>query len=352
MVNRASKIEDYGIRIGDGITGVLNNIADVPGVKVGHVTLDDGPCKTGVTAVLPHSRNLFQEKVMAASHVINGFGKSVGLIQINELGTIETPIILTNTLSIGMGVDGLTEYMLDHNPEIGRSTGTVNPIVCECNDMLINDIRGRFVKQEHVKKAIQSADTNFEEGAVGAGKGMVCYGLKGGIGSASRMFKVGEEAYTLGILVLANFGKLDDLKIDGKNYGKSISSQIEKNNIEDKGSIIIILATDVPLTERQLTRVIKRTTVGIANTGSYISNGSGDIAIGFTTANRVSHNKEKSKISLEMIHENDMDTCFRAAKEATEEAILNALINAERTIGRNGEIYYSLKEFLEVNGKG
>lgn len=339
------RIRDYGITIGKMMPGKKNAITDVCDVKVGHCTIKDGEIQTGVTAVLPHGGNLFQQKVMAAVYVINGFGKSIGTVQIEELGTMETPIILTNTLSVGTAGDALVEYMLQHNGDIGITTGTVNPVVCECNDGYLNDIRGRHVKKEHVFQAIQGAQQDFEEGGAGAGTGMSCYGLKGGIGTASRMIPLGKKEYTLGVLVLSNFGRKEDLIVDGVKAGKLIEN-IESDGGLEKGSIIMTVATDIPLTERQLKRVLKRTAVALNRTGSYIGNGSGDIAIGFTTGNVVQHYEKEPIITLKMLNEDEIDQVFRAAAEATEEAILNSMICAERIVGRGGHTRASLKEYI------
>ena len=341
------KIRDYGINIGNLPIGKNNSITDVEGVRVGHKTLDDGKVKTGVTAIIPHEGNIFKEKLIAASHVINGFGKSTGLMQIDELGTIETPIILTNTLSVGKAHESLVRYMLEDNEDIGRTTGTVNPIICECNDGKINDIRGLYIEQEHIYEAIDNAKTIFEEGSVGAGRGMMCYNLKGGVGSSSRILEIDNTKYTLGTLVLSNFGALEDFVLNGDHLGKDIIEKIENYvSLEDKGSIIIILATDIPLSSRQLKRVIKRVYPGISRTGSYTSNGSGEVAIGFSTANRVNHYEEKGIINISIINEEKINDIFKAAVEATEEAILNSLVCSNRTLDREGKIVHSLKEFL------
>ncbi|QEK13674.1 P1 family peptidase [Crassaminicella thermophila] len=330
-------------------TGKRNSITDVEGIKVGHVTLDKDNIKTGVTAVLPHAGNLFKEKVFAAAHVINGFGKTTGLVQIEELGTIETPIILTNTLSVGIASDALIAYMLDKNDDIGLTTGTVNPVVCECNDGYLNDIRGRHIKKEHVLKALENADVEFEEGSVGAGTGMSCYKLKGGIGTASRIITLDGNEYTVGAFVLTNMGQKRDLIIDSRFVGRIIEKIDETKDLEeDKGSIIIILASDIPMTHRQLKRISKRSVVGLSRTGSYIGNGSGEIVISFTTANRFSHYKKEDIFEMKMIHENNMDLVFRAVAECTEEAILNSLITANTTIGRDGNIRKSLKEYMHI----
>ena len=242
-----------GLTIGRGTPGHRNLITDVPGVTVGHATIrDGGSVNTGVTAVLPHGGNLFRDKVLAASAVINGFGKTIGLMQVEELGTIETPILLTNTLSVGTAATALVKYMLAQNEDIGRTTGTVNPLVCECNDGFLNDIRGLHVREEHIFQAIYAAEADFDEGAVGAGTGMCCLGFKGGIGSASRVVTLEGRSYVIGALVLSNFGGPGRLMIDGRQVGREL--QARSAGERDKGSIIMLLATDIPLSERQLKR--------------------------------------------------------------------------------------------------
>lgn len=340
------RIRDYGINIGKMKTGKNNMITDVEGVKVGNVTLNNGSIKTGVTAVLPHGENIFKEKVVASSHVINGFGKTMGTIQIEELGTIETPIILTNTLSIGTASDALIEYMLNGNEDIGVTTGSVNPIICECNDGYLNDIRGRHVTKEHIFKSINNADVIFEEGAVGAGTGMWCYGLKGGIGSSSRIVELNNREYTVGVLVLTNFGLKQDLIIDGIKAGEIICNEDTKFEVE-KGSCIIIIATDIPMSQRQLKRISKRTQVGMSRTGSFIGNGSGEIVVAFTTANKVKHYNEDDILNFKVMNENKIDFAFRAVSEATEEAILNSMICAETTEGRDNHVLHSLEEYMD-----
>lgn len=291
--------------------------------------------------------NIFKNKLIAACHVINGFGKSTGLIQIEELGTIETPIILTNTLSVGTAYEALIEYMLKDNLDIGETTGTVNPIICECNDGKINDIRGLHIKPEHIHKSIYSSDILFEEGDVGAGTGMMCYNLKGGIGSSSRILKFGNSKYTLGVLVLSNFGKLEDFVLDGHALGKDLSKRIKNTDpTGDRGSIIIVVATDIPLSSRQLKRVIKRVYPGIARTGSYTGNGSGEVVIGFSTANIIKHYEENSMINIEVINENKIDDIFKATVEATEESILNSLVSSNAAMTKEGKMIYSLKDLI------
>ena len=324
--------------------GKRNLISDVPGVKVGHVTLKDDEkfIHTGVTAILPHEGNLFQEKVAAGACVINGFGKSAGLVQIEELGTIETPILMTNTLSVGAGLNGLIQYMLKDNEDIGVSTGTVNCVVTECNDGELNDIRGMHVKEEHVLKALEKADEEFTEGGVGGGTGMCCMGLKGGIGSASRIITCNEKEYTLGAIVMSNFGVLGNLRIDGKR----IKTELPKEDKPEKGSIIIVLGTDIPLSDRQLKRIAKRATVGLARVGSFLGNGSGDIAIAFSNGNRIPHYSKEDVLETKMFHDKAMDKLFDATAEVVEEAVISSMYHAETTKGIRNKVLYGLREFI------
>ncbi|EGA90431.1 peptidase S58, DmpA [Planococcus donghaensis MPA1U2] len=342
------RIRDYGVEIGVLKTGKLNAITDVAGVTVGQVTLSRGNMQTGVTVIKPHQGDLFHEKLIASSHVINGFGKTMGTIQLAELGVLETPIALTNTLNVGTAANAVIEYMLDKNEDIGRTTGTVNPVVGECNDMFLNDVRGRFVKEEHVRRALEETSVEFEEGAVGAGRGMLCYSLKGGIGSASRMVELTNGNYTVGVLLLSNFGMLSDLTVGGNPIGKKLKKQILQSLKEqDKGSVMVVVATDLPVSERQLNRILKRSVTGLSRTGSIITNGSGEIVLGFSTANKIPHTKPQHTLTIDTIHEEDIDEAFRAVGEATEEAVLNSLITAEVVVGRDGNSRPALKELLE-----
>ncbi|MDO4976991.1 MAG: P1 family peptidase [Eubacteriales bacterium] len=379
--------------------GQKNLISDVPGVVVGHVTRREGDVNTGVTAILPHGGNLFHEKVMAGVEVLNGFGKSMGLIQVKELGTIETPIIMTNTLSVGTAFTGLCRYMLEQNPEIGVTTGTVNCLVTECNDGYLNDIRGLHVREEDIPQAIRNASPDFEEGAVGSGTGMSCLGLKGGIGSASRKLEIEGETYHIGALVMTNFGAPGHLVIGGVHYDTrtvkkkdikrlvkqrmaSISFEEEKKaereaekeaekmdrfsesaksqgenrkeileegivQEQDKGSIIMIIGTDIPLSERQLTRVAKRSAIALGRCGSYMGNGSGDIAISFTTANRIPHEPEQSILTMKMFSDDEISKVFEASVEAVEESIISSLWHAESFIGRAGHGRMGLQDYLK-----
>ncbi|WP_433596189.1 P1 family peptidase [Lysinibacillus xylanilyticus] len=336
------KVREKGIIIGTLTTGEKNCITDVAGVCVGHVTLDekikqDGAYAcTGVTAILPHEGNLFQQKVTAASYVLNGFGKTTGLVQVNELGVIESPIMLTNTFGVPAVTQGTLQFMLDTNNEIGHSTGTINIVVGECNDSYLNSIRDCSITPGHAIEAIRKASNETsDEGAVGAGKGMMCFGYKGGIGSSSRIVTHGSTNYTVGCMILSNFGQSSEFL--AHRYTTS-NVQSESTLSPTDGSIIIVLATDAPLSSRQLTRVIKRCGIGLGRTGSHFSHGSGDIVIGFTTAHHIAHLSDQLVEARTQLREEHpiMNQLFAAAAEATEEAILNSLSQAQTTFGRNG----------------
>lgn len=324
--------------------GVKNLITDVPGVKVGQITVEDEGkyIHTGVTAVFPHSGNLFKEKVPAAVSVINGFGKSVGLVQIEELGNIETPILMTNTFGVGTALNALLRYMLEQNEDIGATTCTVNGVVTECNDGELNDIRGMHLREEHVREALENAASDFEEGAVGGGTGMICMGMKGGIGSASRILEADGKEYTIGALVMSNFGFFGNLRIDGKLIG----TERREPSGPEKGSIIMLIGTDLPLSDRQLRRLAKRATVSLGRTGSYLGSGSGDIAIAFSNANLIPHYSEKSVLHADYLFENKIDKVFEATAEAVEEAIISAMYHAHTMSGIRDKTVYSLKEYL------
>ena len=324
------RVREFGLEIGFLPPGPKNSILDVPGVKVGHTTLiegdgelvvGEGPVRTGVTAVIPHGGNLFKEKVRGAIHVINGFGKATGIAQVQELGVIETPIVLTNTLSVGTAWDALCEYMLERNEEIGTTTGTVNPLVAECNDGYLNDIRGRHVKKEHVLSALAGASNEVcMEGNVGAGTGMSCLGWKGGIGTSSRRLTGEMEDGYLGVLVLANFGSARDLVIAGVPVGALMTSRRPPPN--PPGSIVIVLATDAPLSDRQLGRVARRAQGGLARVGSVFSHGSGDFVIAFSTEGLITHASQGMIVERRLRDDSrEMAGIFRAAVEAVEEAI-------------------------------
>lgn len=301
--------------------------------------------RTGVTAILPHGGNLFRAKAPAGAFVLNGFGKSVGLPQVQELGTLETPILLTNTLSAYRAADGLVSYMLAGNPDIGISTSTVNPVVGECNDGYLNDIQGRHITEEHVLAALSGAGSGpVAQGAVGAGTGTVCFGFKGGIGSASRV--VG--GYTLGALVQTNFGRREDLLIAGVPVGQLLLDYPGEEGPEPDqvppGSVMVVLATDAPLDTRQLTRLCKRGALGLARVGASAANGSGDFVLGFSTAYQVPHAAAAPTFSLELLRDDSeaMGRLFLAAVEAVEEAVLNSLFAATSVQGRDDRTVHAL----------
>lgn len=324
------RARDLLIEIGEIPTGPHNTITDIPGIQVGHVSLTD-PTRnihTGVTAIRPHQGNLLTDKVCAAVHVINGFGKSIGFSQVTELGNIETPILLTNTLNTWTVADALVDYTLEQNP----TARTINPIVGECNDGHLNDIAGRHVKKEHVFQALQTTTApNIEEGCVGAGVGTQCFAWKGGIGTSSRIIHHNDQTYTIGILTQTNTGRSRALRIDGVPIGRELVPHYIPQT--PAGSIMFILATDAPLNARQLTRLAKRVTFGLARMGAEADHSSGDFVIAFTTTNHISQSGHQS--ATQLIPEADLNPFFHATIEATEEAILNALLRATTTIGRD-----------------
>lgn len=318
--------------------GKKNLISDVKGVRVGHKTIQDGKYVTGVTIIDPGSEDIFHQKYVAASHVINGFGKTSGLIQIDELGTLESYIALTNTLSVGTVQQALVKHMLQLNKDIGVDTGTINVVVGECNDGYLNTIRDCIVNEDDVYEAIETLSVDFKEGNVGAGSGMQCFQMKGGIGSSSRVVELDGNEYTIGTLVLSNFGLAKDFTY--------MDCDLHREEELEKGSIMIVIATDIPLEARQLKRVCKRMHVPLARLGSYMGNGSGDIAIGFSTANKISHYPKKTIIEMKCVHENYMDQIFRAASECCEESILSSLVHSTTTKGRDEHVVKSLNDMI------
>ncbi|MDX8532856.1 P1 family peptidase [Mesorhizobium sp. VK25A] len=334
---------DFGLALGLLPQGPLNAITDVRGVTVGHHTLDGQ--RTGVTAVLPHQGDLFRQKVRAGVEVINGFGKSVGLMQVAELGTVETPMLLTNTFSVAACAETLIRRAIAANPKIGRKTSTVNPLVFECNDGAINDIQAMAVTATDAEAALANAGGGeVPQGAVGAGTGMTAFGFKAGIGSASRLMRIEKHDYALGALVLANFGRAGDLMLpDGRRPSPPDAAKAEK------GSVIVILATDLPLGDRQLRRVARRAGAGLARLGAFWGNGSGDIALCFTTADPVPHEPGNAFQPVRQLAEDRIDLPFRAAAEATHEAVLNALCAAPAMTGCMGRTFPALSDWLREN---
>ncbi len=317
--------------------GRLNKITDVKGVSVGHATIDNGKNQTGVTIVNPCSDNPFYSKLQAASHVINGFGKSVGIMQVDEIGLLESPIALTNTLSVGRVQDALVRHMIEMCSAENKPPLSINTVVCECNDSRINDIHDFVIEKSHVDTAFQHASLDFELGSVGAGRGMVAYGLKAGIGSASRIAEYKTGNYTVGVLSLCNHGRTHQLVIDGERVGLELKKKILENLELEKGSIVVIIATDAPLNARQLKRLSKRATAGIARTGSEFGNGSGDVVVSFSTRNRVPEFERKEDIievsEYSYMSDYILDDLFTACIEAVEESICSALYSAE-TVGK------------------
>lgn len=324
---------DYGFSLGALPPGKDNAITDVSDVLTGHYTLNKGKnIRTGVTAILPHSGNIFMEKVKAAVYVGNGFGKLTGSTQIRELGTIETPIILTNTLSVPVAAEALIEYSLENNKNI-RS---VNPVVGETNDGYLNDIRGLHIKKRHVIKAIENASSNKpEQGSVGAGTGTVCFGYKGGIGTSSRKLPASMNGYTVGVLVQTNFGGI--LQINGVPVGEELRQYYIAEKLKHAdGSCMIIVATDAPLDSRNLFRLAKRAMLGLARTGGISSNGSGDYVVAFSTVNKISYRSDSPVDTTTILRNEQMSSLFLAVIEATEEAIINSLFTAKTTTGNKG----------------
>lgn len=346
----------FGLDFGPLPCGAQNAITDVAGVRVGHATLVEGDVRTGFTAIAPHDGDLFREKVPAAVEVVNGFGKSVGLLQVEELGQLETPILLGNTLSVGVGFDALVERALAANPDIGRETGTVDPVVMECNDGFLSDIRARAPTRAHAFAALDAAATGpVAEGAVGAGAGMSAFGFKGGIGTASRIVALDGRAFTLGVLVLANFGRAGDLVLpDGRRpkppKGPRAKAAVGVADPPERGSVIVVVATDVGMESRQLKRVARRAAAGLARLGAFWGNGSGDIALAFSTATRIRHHETADLLMRSVLNENRIDLLFRAVADATQEAVVNALVAAPATVGRDGHFRPSLADVLARGG--
>lgn len=317
--------------------GKLNLITDVKGVSVGHVTISNGAVQTGVTVVNPHDGNVFCNKVPAAATVLNGFGKSIGLVQVGELGVLETPIALTNTFSVSAVAQAQIKQAIALNPQIGREWSTVNPLVFECNDGYLNDIQSMSVSEQHYQQACEAVSGNFAQGSVGAGRGMSCFELKGGIGSASRIaiLKDGRR-FTVGALVLSNFGRLPTMTLAGKYLGSILSERIQMlAEEEEKGSIIMLLATDAPLDSRQLRRLSLRAGVGLSRTGAFFGNGSGDISLAFSTAYTLPQDVERPMPAIAFLHDALIDPLFQAAAESIEQSIINSLFYAETVTGRS-----------------
>lgn len=339
MKVQRKRAREWGIAPGILPTGRWNSITDVDGVMVGHVTLiEDDDIRTGATAILPHAGNLFQDKVPAGIVVGNGFGKLMGSTQVEELGEIETPIVLTNTLCVPRAAQAILDWTLAQAGN--ENAGSINPVVGETNDGVLNNIRKMAVTAEHVLRAIQGANSgSVSEGGVGAGTGTVCFGWKGGVGTSSRMLPKNLGGYVLGAIVQTNFGGV--LQMDGIPVGKQLGQYYLKEQLDDAsadGSVMIVLATDAPLSDRNLKRLAKRAMAGLARTGASMSNGSGDYAIAFSTAREVRRTPERrGKVwAYPEMPNGNMSSLFQAAIEATEESIYNSLCMAETMTGYRG----------------
>jgi D-aminopeptidase len=334
------RLREFGLKTGILTPGQLNAITDVEGVKIGHVTLIEGKnVRTGVTAILPHGGNIFQDKVPAAVYVANGYGKMTGGAQIEELGNIETPIILTNTLSVPTAANALISYTLSLPGN--ERVASVNAVVGETNDGGLNDIRGRHIEEQHIIEAIKKAASGpVEEGCVGAGTGTVCYSFKGGIGTSSRTLPESRGGYTVGVLVQTNHGGI--LQINGYPVGIKLGRYYMSNDVEEvsEGSCMVVVATDAPLDSRNLKRLAKRALLGIPRTGGFYSNGSGDFCIAFSTAPglRIPYRTDNKTQQLEILWNHQISPLFLAAVEAAEEAILNSLFKAQPMEGNGRRI--------------
>lgn len=341
------RARDLGITVGEFPTGPLNSITDVTGVKVAHSTLiegsgrrkpGNGPVRTGVTIIQPNE-DPYNQKVVAGGFVLNGAGEVAGMTQVMEWGLIETPIALTNTLSVGRVSDCVVKWMADKHPSIQNNVEVIIPVVGECDDSFLNDAVGLHIKPNHVFGALDSASSDLPlEGAVGAGTGMICCDFKAGIGTSSRVIKVGEHPYTIGVLVLSNFGVMEHLRVDGYPLGQIFARKLGSysRRINNYGSIITVIATDMPLVANQINRLCKRAALGIGRVGSYGAHSSGEIIIGFSTTNSVPRNSNKPLVQMTMIQDTFLDKAYQAVIEATEESILNSLTQAVEMEGVNG----------------
>ncbi|GKT17120.1 P1 family peptidase [Acidovorax sp. SUPP2522] len=339
-------------RIGNLLAGPLDAITDVAGVTVGHATRDDGPVQTGVTVIHPHGLDPYRHKVPAGAAVINGFGKSVGLVQLAELGQLETPIALTNTFSVSAMAQAQIRQCIEANPETGRALPTVNPLVLECNDGFLNDIQRMALDGGDYLAACSNAGARFAQGSVGSGRGMSSFQLKGGIGTASRRVPLRQGGIcTVGALVLANYGLLPNLVWGGKAIGAEVATLLDdsaraQSAETERGSIIMVLATDAPLDARQLNRLALRAGAGLARTGSVYGHGSGDIALAFSTGYTVPHLADQPMPATPMLHETLLDGLFQAAADSVEQAIVHALWHATPVTGRDGHRRPALRGLL------
>jgi D-aminopeptidase len=342
------RLRDLGVAVGRLPAGRLNAITDVPGVRVGHCTVSwggpesqrgSGPARTGVTALFPHAGDLWHERVVAGAFAANGVGEVIGISAIREWGLIETPVMLTNSQGAGAVYDATVRWMMERQPLAGIEDA-VMPVVGECDDGFLNDLRGMHVREEHVRAALDAADAGpVAEGCVGAGTGMTCFDFKAGIGTSSRIATAHGRPWTVGVLALTNFGVRHRLSVDGVPVGREIRDLMPVENRE--GSCIVVLATDAPLTARQAERLAKRCSLGLAVTGSYGSDGSGEIMVAFTTAHRVPR-VSPEPLTITSVSNDQMTDLFEAAVDATAESVFNALTAATTTVGRDGNKAHAL----------
>ncbi|HBA59988.1 MAG TPA: aminopeptidase [Elusimicrobia bacterium] len=345
--DKKQRSRGLGVIIGRYPSGRYNAITDVKGVKVGHVTIKSGsgrlrpgrgPVRTGVTAIIPAPGDLWKSKLPAGSFVLNGNGEAMGLMWLAESGVLETPLAFTNTLSVGVVQKALVDMMLEKHPKIGVSDDTLTPVVLECDDSTLNDIRGQHVKAAHVRAAMKAAASGpVAEGAVGAGTGMTTYEFKGGIGTASRRTPGG---FTVGVLLNSNHGKRHLLRVNGAAVGAKIKDLLPKERKD--GSITVVVATDAPLDARQLSRLARRAMLGVCRTGAIAANGSGDVCVAFSTANRIPHYPKKPVFKMTLLSDFHIDPVFEAAADAAEEAVINSMLAAETVVGRDGNTVYAL----------
>jgi D-aminopeptidase len=341
------RARELGLPLGRFKPGKFNAITDVEGVLVGHCTLirgegplrpGHGPVRTGVTAILPNNGNIFMERMNGGGFVLNGAGEVSGMTQLMEWGLMETPLMLTNTMAVGAVSDGVARYLVDRYPGIGDEHDVIIPIVGECDDSWLNDVAGRHVRDQHVLEAIQNARSGpVAEGNVGGGTGMVTCDFKGGIGTASRKLPEAMGGYTLGVLVMSNFGKMHNLRVGGLPVGEVLAEKFKdvRKRGQTYGSIIAVVATDAPLLSHQINRLCKRVSLGIGRVGSYAAHGSGEIIVGFSTANIIPRRTQKMVYKLKILLDQRLDPLYEAVMEATEEAILNSMCMAEPMKGVN-----------------
>jgi D-aminopeptidase len=342
------RLRDLGVAVGTLPAGPLNAITDVPGVTVGHSTVSwggpelprgSGPARTGVTAIFPHGDDIWHDRVVAGAFAANGVGELIGISAIREWGLIETPVLLTNSQSAGAVYDATVRWMMDGNPLAGIEDA-VMPVVGECDDGFLNDLRGMHVGEEHVREALDGASAGpVAEGCVGAGTGMNCYNFKAGIGTSSRLVRAHGRVYTVGVLALANFGVRHRLQIDGVPVGREITDLMPAESRQ--GSCIVVLATDAPLSARQCERMAKRCALGLALTGSYASDGSGEIMVAFSTVRRSPRASAELRTVVSVVNDH-MEELFEGAVDATAESVVNSICAARTTVGRDGNTAFEM----------